>query len=236
MKSNYCATPFLLSLLVLASFGALRAQETELYKKFQPKETSRIREGIDWSIVYAFDTSSVDKPRLLLVGDSIVNAYHAAVREKLGGRMTLTFWASAKCVTDANYFRDLDLMLTADRYDVIAFNNGLHSLDTPRGEWKNAYRGAVKLMKARCPNAKIYLTLSTPLKDPSLTEKSRELNGIVERIAAEENLPTLDLFGLMDPLDREEYWSDVCHFKGPAIERQAEKIIETALGAIEAEN
>lgn len=203
------------------------AADDDLYKQFQPKESSHVPEGIEWSTSYAFNAPDNEKPRLLLVGDSIANGYNGAVRDRLGDKMNMTFWASSRCVTAPDYFAQLSQILSANRYTAISFNNGLHSLSADLAEWETAYRAAVKFIRAKCPDAKLYLTLSTPLKDPELTKKSRKLNEIVLKIAGEENLPTIDLFGLMDPLDRNEFWSDTFHFKGPAIEKQAEKIVET---------
>ena len=76
------------------------------------------------------------------------------------------------------------------------------------------------------PKAKLFLTTSTPLKDPNLTAKAKELNVIVWKTAEAEKLPVIDLFSLMDPLDRNEYWSDTYHYRAPGIEMEAEKIVE----------
>ena len=230
---NRCFGSFMIFTFVFCVVASAWADDGELYKQFQPKESSHVPEGIEWSTTYAFNAPDNEKPRLLLIGDSIVNGYSGAVRDRLGDRMNLTFWASSKCITSPDYFPQLDLILSANRNSVISFNNGLHSLSTDLAEWENAYRSAVKFIRAKCPDAKLFLTLSTPLKDPNLTEKSKALNTIVEKIAAEEQLPTIDLFALMDPLDREEFWSDTFHFKGPGIDRQAEKIVETVLKTIE---
>lgn len=199
----------------------------DLYKEFQPSETSRVREATEWSIFNSFDTLDTSSKRLLLIGDSICNGYYGLVRQELGERMRLSLWVSSKCVTDRDYFRELDLILSANRYDVISFNNGLHSLTTDRAEWEKAYRGAVRFIRAKCPDAKLYLCLSTPLKEADKTAVSKALNDIALRVADEEKLPVIDLFGLMDPLDRDTYWSDVFHFKGEAIQMQAKKIVET---------
>ena len=156
-----------------------------------------------------------------MAGDSICNGYNSAVRDKLAGEVNVSFWASSKCVTDPDYFRELDFMLDARPYDAVCFNNGLHSLTTDRAEWDEAYASSVAFIRAKLPKAKLALTLSTPLKDPALTAKSASLNETVLRLAREQNLPVIDLFSAMDPLDRERYWSDNCHFRPEAIDIQA---------------
>ena len=205
--------------------------EGPLYLQFQPKETSRVRENTEWSNFRANSATNEDLPRVLLIGDSIVAGYQGNVTQKLRGKMNVSFWASSKCVTDSQYFQELDLVLSADKYDVISFNNGLHSLTTDRKEWEFAYTQAVKFIRAKCPDARLYLTTSTPLKDPKMTAQAQELNAIVWKTAEAEKLPVIDLFSLMDPLDRNQYWSDTYHYRAPGIELEAAKIAETVAPA-----
>lgn len=201
---------------------------TEIYPQFQPQKTSRVIEDTEWSTTYTFKAKDTVTPRLLLIGDSICNAYREPVRKLLDNSLNLTFWASSKCVTDKNYFRELEFILDTTNYSLISFNNGLHSLGTNRQEYQAAYRAALRMIKAKCPNAKLFVTTSTPLKNPDLTSKAQELNAIATQIASEENLPVLDLFTLMNPLERETFWSDTFHFKPEAIQKQAEAIAQFA--------
>jgi len=194
------------------------------WQDFAPASTSRVREGIEWSITYSYNATEGGKPRVLLIGDSICNGYNGRVRDLLAGCVNVSFWASSKCVTDPDYFRELDFMLDAYPYDAVCFNNGLHSLTTDRTEWDAAYAAAVAFIRAKLPETKLSLTLSTPLKDPKLTAVSASLNETVLRLAEEQGLPVIDLFAEMDGLDREEYWSDTYHFRAPAIDMQAKCI------------
>ena len=66
-----------------------------VYHDFQPKVTSRVRESIEWSIRYSYRTEANDLPRVLLIGDSICNAYHSAVAARLGDDAVITYWASS---------------------------------------------------------------------------------------------------------------------------------------------
>ncbi len=205
------------------------------WQDIAPASTSRVREGIEWSITYSYGATNKELPRVLLIGDSICNGYNGKVREMLDGRVNVSFWASSKCVTDPDYFRELDFMLGAYPYDAVCFNNGLHSLSTYRAEWDAAYRAAVDFIQAKLPDAKLSLTLSTPLKDAKLTAVSASLNETVVALAEEKGLPAIDLFAAMDGLDREEFWSDTYHFRAPAIEMQAKVISEHVLGQLAAD-
>ena len=202
------------------------------WQKYTPETTSRKRETIEWSIFYGYNATDLTTPRVLLIGDSICNGYQNAVRERLDGRVNVTFWASSKCVTDPDYFKELCYMLSAYPYAMVCFNNGLHSLGTDRPEWIAAYKAAVRCIRETLPGVPLALTLSTPLKDARLTALSSELNGYVKEIARAEGLPMIDLFSLMDVLDREEYWSDTHHFRAPAIGMQADEIAAFVLDTL----
>lgn len=194
------------------------------YRDFQPAETSRVRENVEWSISYAFNAKDIASPRVLLIGDSICNGYQTRVREKLAGRANVSFWASSKCVTDPDYFRELDFILDGGRFDLISFNNGLHSLGTDRTEWEAAYRAAVSFIRAKKPDAALTLVLCTPLNDPTRDASSRELNDITRKIAADTGVPILDLYTPLENLNRDEHMNDVYHWKAPAIDLQADVI------------
>ena len=201
-------------------------------EKYTPETTSRRREMIEWSITYSYNATDLTTPRVLLIGDSICNGYQGRVREYLDGRVNVTFWASSKCVTDPDYFKELCYMLGTYPYDMICYNNALHSLTTDRGEWTAAFRSAVRCIRETLPDTKLSLVSPTPLKDSSLTAITAELNGVIRETAENEKLPFIDLFSLMDPLDRGEYWSDTYHFRAAAVDMQAKLISEHVIAAI----
>ena len=192
------------------------------------------REGTDWMTTYAYNATDTKLPRVLLVGDSICNAYQTYVRDELAGAVNVSFYATSKCVTDPTYLKFLGFLLEENDYQVVHFNNGLHSLYTDRAAWESGLVAALNLIKEKGKGAKIIWASSTPLKDPELTVKAQELNAIGGRIAQANNFPVDDLFALMDPLDRNTFWSDKYHFKEPARKMQAKQVadcVRAALGA-----
>ena len=198
------------------------------YTDFQPKNTSRVREAIEWSTTYTYNSLDTTHPRVLLIGDSICNAYQSEVRRILSSRANVTFWASSKCVTDPDYFRELDFIAGAYSYSLICFNNGLHSLVTDRGEWVAAYRAAVDFLRAKLPDAKLLLLLCTALNDPVRNEIVKRINSDILKTAEEKSLATLDLFTPTDSLDKDKMMGDTFHYKPAAVTMQAELICEAA--------
>ncbi len=215
--------------------AGLYAISQALFAQEQPKlQAEHPREATEWIVSYAYNANDTQLPRVLLIGDSICNGYSGDVCKELAGTAYVTFYASSKCVCDKSYLRALAFFLDESDYAVIHFNNGLHSLSSNRQDWETCLRAAVRLIREKGNGAKIIWASSTPLKDPKLTEKARELNAIAARVMTEEGVPTDDLFARMDPLDREANWTDTFHFKAEAKKIQARAIadcVRQALGA-----
>ena len=208
-------------------------QAMELWQKYQLPKSSRTKEGIEWSMNYAYNAPDDSSPRVFLIGDSICYGYQDAVRKNLEGRVNVTYWASSKCVTDPMYLRHLDFFMDQNKYDLITFNNGLHSLHTDRAEWEAAYCNVVDYLHAKAPNAKISITLCTPLQEEPYNSIAVSLNAYEKKLAAEYGYPLLDLYTPMDPLDRNVCWADLYHFKAEAVAIQARVIADHVLDRLE---
>ena len=223
---------FMIFAAFAASFLMGAEQEADLYKQFQPTETSRRRETIEWTIFYMHDTNDQSKPRLLLIGDSICNGYQSAVHHDLGDKASLTYWAGSKCVTDPQYFEELNMVLSNNKYDVITFNNGLHSISSDRKEWEYAYRQAVLFIRAKVPEAKLFLVTCTPTENADNCKTSKELGDYAKKIAAELNLGLIDLYQVTLDGEEKEPWTDGVHFKRPVAELQGKAVAEAVLDSL----
>ena len=193
------------------------------YRTFALKHSSRKKESIEWSITYHYNAPDTKNPRLLLIGDSICNGYQQETRTVLTQEVNLSFWASSKCVTDPDYLRELDFLLSGAHFDFICFNNGLHSLKSDMEEYRCAFASALRFIREKCPDARLAVVTSTPLVHEENTAVVRKLNAIAVSIASELGLDVLDLFAVMDPLDRTN-WRDEYHYGPAAIRLQAETI------------
>ena len=191
-------------------------------------------ENVEWSTAYAFGLTDATKglPRVLLVGDSICMGYQEGVRQRLKGKMNVSYWVSSYCATSAAYLPLLSVYLDEAKYDVIHFNNGLHSLSTPTDAWAKGFKAAMELVRRKQPGAKVVWCSSTPLKDAAKTAKCRELNAAAAQVVEElGGVGTNDLFALLDPLDREENWRDVCHHKPALCAKESEQVAAAVLSA-----
>ena len=198
-------------------------------------ENKRGHENTEWSISYAYGLTDATRglPRVLLVGDSICNGYAGAVRKRLAGKMNVTYWVSSYCVTSPAYMRLLSVYLDEAKYDVVHFNNGLHSLGTDNEAYARAFREALELVRRKQPGAKVVWCSSTPLADSAKTGKCRELNAAAAKVVAGlGGIDTDDLFALCDKFDRKKDWRDVFHFRPEAIERQGDQVAASVLSVL----
>ena len=205
-------------------------------EKYPVAENVRGHENVEWSTAYAFGLTdgTKDLPRVLLVGDSICRGYLDGVRERLKGKVNVSYWTSSYCVTSPGYMKLLSFYLDEAKYDVIHFNNGLHSLQTSTEAWASGLKAALKLIREKQPGAKIVWCASTPLTDEVKTAKCRELNAAGAKIVSElGGIATNDLFALCEPLDRTANWSDVYHFRPEAIAKQADQVATAVLSALD---
>jgi len=204
-------------------------------EKCPVSENVRGHENVEWQIAYAFHLTDGKKnlPRVLLVGDSICNGYQGEVCRLLDGKMNVSYWISSYCVTSPNYMKFLSLYLDEAKYDVVHFNNGLHSLQTSTDAYANGIRAALELVGSKHPKTKIVWCSSTPLKDAEKTAKVKELNEAAAKVVAEiGSIETNDLFALLDPLDRDTNWRDVFHHKKETCKMEARQVADAVLRVV----
>lgn len=207
----------------------------DLAQKCPVSEKVRGHENTEWQIAYAYHLTDANKdlPRVLLVGDSICNGYQGEVRRFLNGKVNVSYWVSSYCVTSPNYLKSLALQLEEAKYDVVHFNNGLHSLQTPTEAYEKSFRAALVLIRKKQPGAKIVWCASTPLKDAGKTAKVKELNAASAKVVADlGGIATNDLFALLDPLDRKTNWTDVYHHTAGTRKKEARKVADAVLEAL----
>lgn len=219
----------------ISAFAAGSADDGSA-NEFPVSAKVRGHENTEWSQAYAYNLvdSGRSRPRVLLVGDSICRAYQGTVRRQLSRRMNVSYWVSSYCVTSPHYLTFLGIYLDEAKYDVIHFNNGLHSLYTDTDDWAKGFEAALRLIREKQPSAKIVWCTSTPLKDAAKTAKVKELNIAGAKVVAKlGGIATNDLFALLDPLDREANWRDTYHHNPDICKKEGQQVAAAVLKARE---
>ena len=200
------------------------------------KEDITPREYIEWTRIWREGADRYDLPKVLLIGDSIVDAHGPSVQEELKGKFYVDRIATSRSFDQDYYWNMLTLFFSDTKisYDLIIFNFGLHGFHIPTYDYGVLLDKLTKTLKEVCPKV-IYRNL-TPMVDTTgedWNKKQIELvidrNNMAERVMKENGVEILDLYTPM--LDKEDIrLPDPYHFnkKGVALQAQiiAEKIKE----------
>ncbi|MBN9121823.1 MAG: SGNH/GDSL hydrolase family protein [Planctomycetes bacterium] len=171
-----------------------------------------VRENIEWLDVWVPGNNEKDRPRVLLIGDSITRGYYKVVEDKLKGKATVCRLATSKSLGDPGLLDEVKLVLGQAKFDVVHFNNGMHGWGYTEDEYARAIPGLVETIRKGAPGAKLVCATTTPVRvagkveqlDPR-TDRVRVRNRAVTDLMDKEKIPTNDLFALV--ADKPELFS-----------------------------
>lgn len=199
-----------------------------------------IHERIEWSDVWIVNANADDKPRVLLVGDSIVKGYYKGVEASLGDKANCARFATSKFLSHPDYLTELGLMVDRFKFDVIHINNGLHGWGYTEEQYAAGVKALFAWLKEHAPDATIIWGQSTPVRDSEdLARFNEERNPrVIERnkIAAEAadaaGVAVNDLYTLVvdDPAN---FSPDGVHFSESGRAAQATQVAEVVAAALE---
>ena len=211
-------------------FSVLVLVSVAISQDSKPQQSPKIvRENIEWCDIWIPSAPKTDKPRVLLIGDSITRNYYDSVCRHLKDEAYCSRFTTSASVCDPAFLIQLKVMFTDYEYDVIHFNNGLHGVGYTEEEYKAGCEKALKYIREKSPSSKIVLALSTPVNPQSqvdhLNPRIVARNCIVEELAKEYHAEMNDLHSISK--DHPEYYRDSHHYKPEAISLQAEQVSDT---------
>ena len=214
----------ILASLLLAITPAAFSQESK------PEQKPKIeRENIEWCDVWIPGATTTNKPRVLLVGDSITKGYYKVASDQLGNGVACARFATSACVADPAFHVQLDALLSQYTFTLVHFNNGLHGVGYTEEEYRAGYEKALKSIQKHSPATKLVLALSTPLNETSsansLNPRVNERNKIVSALAKTYGASVNDLHSISK--GHPEYYTDAYHYKAAAIELQGKQVGDT---------
>jgi hypothetical protein len=203
--------PVLLSLTIsLLGFLATASSAADAPKPAAPAESdTRLQaDGKGWRLDKA-KVADAKRPRVLLIGDSILNGYMKAVMASLDGRAYVDAWVNPYNQSE-HLNKLLAEVLANGPYEVVHFNMGLHGWQKGRikdGTFEPLTKAYVEVIRATLPKAKIIWASSTPVTVKGKpTELDPEINPIIvghnrmaANVMAELHVPMNDFHGLLAP-------------------------------------
>lgn len=171
-----------------------RTKDTYEYKK-----TKTRLETIEWVDIWRNDANVLDKKRILVVGDSISRGYRHFLIDKIDGQYAIDNIATSKALDNDSFMTLLDYMrASVSSYEIIQFNNGLHGWHLTDLEYESRYIDLLKHIKKLYPKAKIFIALTTPLKDPERNKIVVNRNRIANSVAELLDAKVIDLYKVID--------------------------------------
>jgi GDSL-like Lipase/Acylhydrolase family len=159
MKLRYLYSILLASVAVGILPAGLKGQTV-----IAPPGRHVAREPIEWIRVWLPNVDKKDLPQVLLLGDSITQAYYEDASADLKGKAYVGYLTSSLSVGDPMLPQQIALVLKNYRFDVIHFNNGLHGKDYTEEEYARYFPRFVKTLQANAGGAKLIWTSSTPVR------------------------------------------------------------------------
>ena len=182
-------------------------------------------------------------PRVLLIGDSILNGYQGQATRLLAGKANVDLWVNPYNQSE-HVNKLLGEVLANGPYDVVLFNMGLHGWQPGRikpGTFEPLMKGYVEVLRTRLPKAKLLWASSTPVTvkgkpteinaeiDPIIVEQNR----LAAKVMAESGVPVVDFYGLLVD-QRRLARGDMFHWNKPAYDLLAQAAVDAILRELSA--
>jgi hypothetical protein len=194
-------------------------------------------DGKGWRVDQAKGTDNA-RPRVLLIGDSILNGYLGRVTKALEGKAYVDAWVNPYAQSPYTN-KLLGEVLEHGPYDVVQFNMGLHGWQPGRvkeGTFEPLMKEYVQIIRTKFPKCTVIWASSTPVtvKDKP-TEIDAEINPIIvdqneraARVMGELNVPVNDFYALLAPR-LELARGDKFHWTAPAYDMLAKTTTDIIL-------
>lgn len=236
VRASLCRGVLLLCLLLVS--GLTHAETTNVAEALVKETNPGLQpHGANWRLEKAAITDT-NLPRVLLIGDSILNGYRPMVVQLLEGKTYVDIWVTPMWQSE-KFNKALANVLDQGSYDVIHMNLGLHGWPAGRikdEEYEPLTRAFLEVIHKKCPQAKLIWANTTPfLNKTNLQELNPDINPIIVRhnqidakIITEAGVPINDFYSLL--LDQKELnGGDGAHWKQLAYQLLADVAAKSIL-------
>lgn len=191
------------------------------------------KERFEWVRSWCDEADKADKPRVLLVGDSITEGYQAIVRELLRDVCYVDYVATSYAIDNKLYTTLVEGFAKNSDYAAVHFNHGLHGVHMcPR-----TYKSKVKALLLRLSeNSKIILAETTVVYregnkriDPVWRKRVNERNDVVAELVTELDCAWDRLYEVSDTLPKSSRSPDGVHYEAAGYESLADSVAKSIL-------
>jgi hypothetical protein len=140
-----------MTVIVLGALGLAMRATTSAAEPDTAAMAQVSREDIEWLDVWLPHSNDHRLPRVLLIGDSITRGYYPDVEKALAGRAYVARLSTSKSLGDAALLKEITLILSEERYQVIHFNNGLHGSGYSEAAYAQALPSVMAAFRRHAP-------------------------------------------------------------------------------------
>ena len=199
---------------------------------YQENNTTSALEEFEWDRLWWEHTEDNTKKRVLIIGDSISSNFRWRMVDELQGEIHPDGFASSKALDNPYLLESIKLFSKQSlKYDAVYVNNGLHGWHLSAEEYEILYKNYLTALKELFGDAKLFVGLTTPVRNKENMNEFGERNAEVLRrnqaalkIAEELNLKTIDLYSVL--IDHPELCTDGVHQTEEGNTLLAKKVIE----------
>lgn len=191
------------------------------------------KERYEWIQSWCDEADKNDKPRVLLVGDSITFGYQAIVRELLCDVCYVDYIATSYAIDNKIYSVIVEEMVKNSHYDIIHFNHGLHGIHMCPRTYKSKIRNLLARIKG---DNKIILAESTIVYregnkklDREWMRRVNERNDVVAELVTELDCEWDKLFAISQSIPAEDRKADGVHYEVGGYEALADSVAKSIL-------
>lgn len=195
-----------------------------------------MKERFEWIHSWCDETTQIDLPRVLLVGDSITNGYQEKVRELLKGVCYVDYISTSYAIDTKIYNNLVYSFMTDSKYDFIHFNHGLHGIHISKKSYKSRMK---KLLTKIDKDVKLIIATSTVVYkegnkrlDGVWMKRVRERNEAVQELAMENSYLVDDLYTISTSIPKEYRYADGTHYLAEGYAMLAETVAECIRNAL----
>jgi lysophospholipase L1-like esterase len=231
-------------LVLLGALGFLLPAPAAHAQANPPKEIDPglHADGKGWRLQKAL-VEDKSRPRVLMIGDSILNGYLPGVTKALEGKAYIDAWVTPTSQGDKSLPRQISEVLAQGPYDIIHFNLGLHGWQKgriPEGQFEPLTHAMVQAFKQNAPKAALIWATTTPVTrqdhpgelDPEINPTIVEHNAMAATVMKKEGVPVENLNALMmQHLDLAR--GDRFHWKPEGTSLLVKKVSETLLKVLD---
>ena len=194
------------------------------------------KERYEWIQSWCDEADKQDKPRVLLVGDSITCGYQGIVRELLRDVCYVDYLATSYAADNKLYSTLVEDFAKNSSYCVVHFNHGLHGVHMcPR-----TYKSKIKNLLLRlAEKSKIILAETTVVYkensarlDPVWRKRVNERNEVVAELVTELDCGWNRLYEISEKVPFADRASDGVHYQAAGYELLADAVAKSILKTV----